>query len=86
MIAQAVEEAIRIGRDAWRGERHKRAKRRRWAFERKLLEQVAIHIGVRRRVRFDQIAARLHVHGSVAVPIFRLIFAWTGMAERTDTS
>ena len=41
VVAQAVEKAVRIGRDARRCERHQRAERRRSAFERKSVESVA---------------------------------------------
>ena len=52
VIAESVKQAVRIGRDARRGQRHQRTERRGLAFERQLVEQRAIDVGVGGRDRF----------------------------------
>ena len=47
VIAQAMKKAVRVGGDAWRGERNQRAYRGGSALQRKLVEQAAVHVGVK---------------------------------------
>ncbi len=79
VIAESVEQAVGVGRNPWRGQRHQRTERRGLAFERQLVEKLAVHVGVSRRDRFrpDRLAvsrSRL----SFAAPIVREIFTSTG--------
>ncbi len=63
MIAQPMEQPIRVRRNPRRRQRHQRAQRRRLALQRQLLEQVPVHIRMSHRVVFDQVAARRrHLH------------------------
>ena len=57
VVAEAVEEAVRIGGDAGRSLRNERAHGRRRTFQRHLIEKLAVDVGVRRRVGFDQVGA-----------------------------
>ena len=63
MVAQAVKEAVGVGGDAGRGERYQGAQRGRLAFQRHLVEQVAVHVGVEGGVVFDQVLAAFDGHG-----------------------
>jgi hypothetical protein len=56
MIAQPVEQTIRVRRYAWSCERNQRAERGGLALERDLNEQIAIDVGVKCRVVFDKVS------------------------------
>ncbi len=58
MVAQAMEEAVGVGRNAGSGKRNQRAERRGCAFERYFVEQVAIYVDVKGRVILNQVALR----------------------------
>ena len=63
VVAQPVEEAVRVRSNARRGKRDERAERRRLAFQRHFLEQVAVHVRVSDRIVLDQVLARRrHLH------------------------
>ena len=66
MVAQAVEEAVGVGSDAGGGERDQRAESGGCAFERHLVEQVAVHVGVEGRIVFDQVASGFNGDGLAA--------------------
>jgi len=64
VVAESVEEAIRIGRDARRSQGDQRSDGGGRAFQRKPIEQAAIHVRVRGRLGFDEISTVcLNVHG-----------------------
>jgi len=56
VIAESVEETVRIGANAWSGECHERTEGRGRTFERKLVEDQAIEIGVSAGIGSHQIA------------------------------
>ncbi len=66
VVAEAVEEAVGVGRDAGGGQRDQRAERGGLALQRHLVEQVAVHVGVECGVVFDQVAAGLDGDGLAA--------------------
>ena len=51
-----VKEAVGIGGDSRRGQRDQRTELRGRTLQRKLVEQTAVHVGVERRIVFQQIA------------------------------
>ena len=63
MVAEAVEEAVGVGRDAGGGERDQGTEGRRRAFERQLFHLAAVHVGVEGGVGLDQVPARLDGDG-----------------------
>ena len=58
VVAEAVEEAVGVGRDAGRGERDQRAEGGGLALQRQLLEEVAVDVGVADGIVLDQVAGR----------------------------
>ena len=63
MVAEAVKEAVGVGRNAGGGERDQRAERGGCALQRHLVEQVAVHVGVEGGVVLNQVAAGLDGDG-----------------------
>ena len=59
VIAEAMKEAVGIGRHARGGERHKRADPGGFALQRQLGKQVAVHVGVEGGVGLYQVSAGL---------------------------
>ena len=55
MIAEAMEEAVRVGGDAGRRQRHQRAERGRLALQRHLLEKTPVHVGMEGGIILHQI-------------------------------
>src|SRR5271157_3570417 len=55
MITQAVEEAVGISRDSRRCQSNQRTQLRRRTFQRKLVEQTAVHIGVEGGIVLQQV-------------------------------
>ena len=55
MVPHAVKESVGVGRHAWRGQRDQRTQLRGRAFQRKFVEQTAVHVGVKRRIVFQQV-------------------------------
>src|ERR1017187_831926 len=62
MIAHAVKESVGIRRDPRRGQRDQRTQRRGRTLQRKLVEQTAVHVGVKRWIVFQKVA-RLALDG-----------------------
>ena len=60
MIAKSMEQAVGIRGDARSRESDQRAKRGRLAFQRKLLNQIAIQIGMESRIILNQISSACH--------------------------
>src|SRR5664280_2278564 len=56
MVAHTVKESIGIRRDARRGQRDQRTQLRGRALQRKLGEQTAVHVGMKRRIILQKIA------------------------------
>ena len=56
VIAKAMKETIRIGGDSRRRQSHEGTQRRGVTFERKFIEEIAIHIGMSRRIGFQQVS------------------------------
>ena len=63
MVAEAVEEAVGVGRDAGGGKRYKGTQRGGCALQRHLVEKVSVHIHVEGGVIFDEVAAGLDGDG-----------------------
>ena len=61
MVAQAVKQAVRVGGDAGCRERDHRTQRRRRAFQRNLVEQLFIDVGVEGGIVLHQIGAGFDV-------------------------
>src|ERR1017187_5433914 len=62
VVPQSMEEAIRVGSNSRSRQRYQRTHRRRLAFQRQLVEQVLVHVGVKRRIVLPQVSA-LCFHG-----------------------
>ena len=86
MVAEPVKEAVGVCSDAWRGKRDQGAERRRLTFQRHLDKQVAIHIGVERRIVFDQVARCLY-RDRLAAPcnLQRQLYVRTHRRTNLDT-
>ena len=63
MIAEAVKEAVGIGRHARGGERHQRADSGGLALQGQFGKQLTVYVGVEGWVGFDQVARGLHRNG-----------------------
>ena len=57
MVAKPVEQTVRVRGNSWSRQRDERAERGGLAFQRKFLEQRAVHVGVKRRIVLQQVAA-----------------------------
>src|SRR4051812_29353308 len=58
-----MEKTVRIGSDSRRSQSNQRTNRRRPALERNLVEEVAINIGMKRRIILQQITCGFYRHG-----------------------
>ncbi len=87
VVAQAVEQAIGIGRDPRRGQCDQRTHGRRCAFQRKLVEQVLVHVSMERGIVLQQVFAEASTV-TVSDELFtsRLTLTFIGTSDRTSTS
>ena len=86
MIAKPMEKTVGVRGDSGRRQRDQRAHGRRRAFQREPVEELAVDVGVRGRIRFEQVPAASTVTVLLAPANSRLIFSCSGTTDRTSTS